>query len=182
MGSTLPAAASLLASAGILFLSLGPVVSHCNRCCFGIRSGLSMVSPQDICSCCQVDPKPSGVAGYEGLERLYDRYRQAGLVVIGFPSGDFGGQELSNNKDIAEFCTNTFNVRFPMVVKTSVRGSTANPVFAALIRESGTSPKWNFYKYLIGRDGRFVKVYSSMTSPDDRGFVQDIERSLKQNP
>lgn len=119
---------------------------------------------------------------YEGLERLYDKYRQAGLVVIGFPSGDFGGQELSNNKDIAEFCTNTFNVRFPMVVKTSVRGSTANPVFAALIRESGTSPKWNFYKYLIGRDGRFVKAYSSMTSPDDRGFVQDIERSLKQNP
>jgi hypothetical protein len=70
MGSTLPAAASLLASAGILFLSLGPVVSHCNPCCFGIRSGLIMVSPQDICSCCQVDPKPSGVAGYEGLERL----------------------------------------------------------------------------------------------------------------
>ena len=119
---------------------------------------------------------------YEGLERLYDRYKQAGLVVIGFPSGDFGGQELSSNKEIAEFCTNTFNVRFPMIAKTSVRGNTANPVFAGLIRESGTTPKWNFYKYLIGRDGRLVKVYSSMTGPDDRSFVQDIERSLKQNP
>ena len=119
---------------------------------------------------------------YEGLERLYDRYRKSGLVVLGFPSGDFGGQELATNKEIAEFCSNTFNVRFPMMVKSSVRGNSANPVFAALIRESGTSPKWNFYKYLIGRDGRFVKVYSSMTEPDDRSFVQDIERSLKQNP
>lgn len=119
---------------------------------------------------------------YEGLERLYDRYRKAGLVIVGFPSGDFGGQELGSNKEIADFCTNTFNVRFPMMVKTSVRGNNANPVFAALIRESGTTPKWNFYKYLIGRDGRLVKVYSSMTEPDDRSFVQDIERSLKQNP
>ncbi len=69
-----------------------------------------------------------------------------------------------------------------MIAKTSVRGNTANPVFAGLIRESGTTPKWNFYKYLLGRDGRLVKVYSSMTGPDDRSFVQDIERSLKQNP
>jgi len=119
---------------------------------------------------------------YEGLERLYDRYRQAGLVIIGFPSGDFGGQELASNKEIAEFCSNTFNVRFPMIAKTSVRGANANPVFAGLIRESGTSPKWNFYKYLLGRDGRLVKVYGSMTGPDDRSFVQDIERSLRQSP
>jgi len=116
---------------------------------------------------------------YEGLEKLYDRYRTAGLVVLGFPSGDFGGQELSTNKEIAEFCSNTFAVRFPMLVKSSVRGKEANPVFAGLIRESGTAPKWNFYKYLIGRDGRLVKVYSSFTAPDEAAFVQDIERSLK---
>jgi len=116
---------------------------------------------------------------YEGLEKLYDRYRNAGLVVLGFPSGDFGGQELSTNKEIAEFCSNTFAVRFPMLVKSSVRGKEANPVFAGLIRESGTAPKWNFYKYLIGRDGRLVKVYSSFTAPDEAAFVQDVERSLK---
>ncbi|NCZ98207.1 MAG: hypothetical protein EBZ03_03285 [Betaproteobacteria bacterium] len=92
------------------------------------------------------------------------------------------GQELASNKEIAEFCSNTFNVRFPMIAKTSVRGANANPVFAGLIRESGTSPKWNFYKYLLGRDGRLVKVYGSMTGPDDRSFVQDIERSLRQSP
>ena len=116
---------------------------------------------------------------YEGLERLYDRYRQAGLVVIGFPSGDFGGQELSNNKDIAEFCTNTFNVRFPMVVKTSVRGSTANPVFAALIRESGTSPKWNFYKYLIGKDGEPVAWFSPLRKPTSKAITKVIEKHLQ---
>lgn len=119
---------------------------------------------------------------YEGLEKLYDRYRGAGLVVLGFPSGDFGGQELGTNKEISEFCNNTFGVRFPMLVKSSVRGKDANPVFAGLIRESGTAPKWNFYKYLIGRDGKFVKAYSSFTAPDEAAFVQDIERSLKKGP
>jgi glutathione peroxidase len=172
-----------------LFPSLEAQASNCPALLNHSLPRLQDEVPQNLCQysgkvvlIVNTASKCGFTSQYEGLERLYDRYRQAGLVIIGFPSGDFGGQELSSNKEIAEFCSNTFNVRFPMIAKTSVRGANANPVFAALIRESGTSPKWNFYKYLLGRDGRLVKVYGSMTGPDDRSFVQDIERSLKQNP
>ncbi|NDB12122.1 MAG: glutathione peroxidase [Betaproteobacteria bacterium] len=175
----------------LLSLSLGST-AHAKFCPPLLNHSLPRLQDESAQNLCQYAGKvvlivntasKCGFTGqYEGLERLYDRYREAGLVVIGFPSGDFGGQELASNKEIAAFCANTFNVRFPMLVKTSVRGDKANPVFAGLIRESGTAPKWNFYKYLLGRDGRLVKVYSSMTEPDDRSFVQDIERSLRQSP
>lgn len=117
---------------------------------------------------------------YAGLEALYSRYKDRGLVVLGFPSNDFGNQEPGAAKEIAEFCNNTYGVKFPMFAKSSVRGSTANPLHKELTALSGTSPKWNFYKYLIARDGRSVSAYSSMTSPDDKEFVQDIERLLSQ--
>ncbi|AWI54864.1 glutathione peroxidase [Aquabacterium olei] len=117
---------------------------------------------------------------YAGLEALYSRYKDRGLVVLGFPSNDFGNQEPGAAKEIAEFCNNTYGVKFPMFAKSSVRGSAANPLHKELIALSGTSPKWNFYKYLIARDGRSVSAYSSMTSPDDKEFVQDIERLLNQ--
>lgn len=117
---------------------------------------------------------------YAGLEALHSRYKDRGLVVLGFPSNDFGNQEPGSAKDIAEFCNNTYGVKFPMFAKSSVRGSAANPLYKELIALSGTSPKWNFYKYLVARDGRTVSAYSSMTSPDDKDFVQDIERLLSQ--
>ncbi len=119
---------------------------------------------------------------YKGLEALYDKYKARGLVVLGFPSNDFGSQEPGSNKDIASFCANTFGVKFPMFAKSSVSGSEANPLYAELIKLSGTRPKWNFYKYLIGRDGKVVEVYSSMTSPDDSGFIKDIEKQLAAKP
>jgi glutathione peroxidase len=115
---------------------------------------------------------------YKGLEALYAKYKDRGLVVLGFPSNDFGNQEPGSGKEIAEFCTNTYGVKFPMFGKTHVRGDEANPLHAELIKLTGTAPKWNFYKYLVGRDGRTVTAYSSMTSPDDREFVQDIEKRL----
>lgn len=114
---------------------------------------------------------------YKGLEALYARYRDRGLVVLGFPSNDFA-QESGSNKDIADFCENTFGVKFPMFTKTAVRGSDANPLFKELAAQTGTSPKWNFYKYLIGRDGRAVAAYGSTTTPDDRGFVKALEQQL----
>jgi glutathione peroxidase len=114
---------------------------------------------------------------YKGLEALDSKYRSRGLVVLGFPSNDFA-QETGTNKEIAEFCENTFGVKFPMFAKSSVRGANANPLFKELAQASGTTPKWNFYKYLIGRDGKVVESYSSMTSPDDRGFVRDVEKQL----
>jgi len=114
---------------------------------------------------------------YRGLEALDRKYRERGLVVLGFPSNDFA-QESGSNKQIAEFCENTFGVKFPMFAKSAVRGADANPLFRELARASGTTPKWNFYKYLIARDGRVVQAWSSMTAPDDLGFVRTVEREL----
>lgn len=115
---------------------------------------------------------------YKGLEALHARYKDRGLVVLGFPSNDFGNQEPGTAKEIAEFCTNTYGVKFPMFAKSSVRGDNANPLFAELSKASGTRPKWNFYKYLVGRNGQVIDSYSSMTSPDDRDLVRDIEKAL----
>src|SRR6478736_1858597 len=109
---------------------------------------------------------------YKGLEALDSKYRSRGLVVLGFPSNDFA-QEAGSNKEIADFCESTFGVKFPMFAKSSVRGPDASPLFKQLAQLSGTTPKWNFYKYLIGRDGKVVDAYSSMTAPDDRAFVRE---------
>ncbi|WP_261802501.1 glutathione peroxidase [Variovorax sp. PAMC28562] len=114
---------------------------------------------------------------YKGLEALDTKYRSRGLVVLGFPSNDFS-QESGSNKEIADFCESTFGVKFPMFSKSSVRGSEANPLFKQLAKISGTTPKWNFYKYLIGRDGKVVDAYSSMTAPEDRSFVRELEKQL----
>lgn len=115
---------------------------------------------------------------YEALEKLHERYSARGLVVLGFPSNDFGNQEPGSNQEIAEFCENTFGVRFPMLAKSSVTGPQANPVFAALIAESGTAPGWNFHKYLLDREGQLVANYSSKTSPLDRSVLRQIDEAL----
>lgn len=117
---------------------------------------------------------------YKGLEELDRKYRDKGLVVLGFPSNDFA-QESGSNKEIADFCESTFGVKFPMFVKSSVRGGDANPLFKELAKQTGTTPKWNFYKYLIARNGKVIDAYSSMTSPDDKAFVQTIENQLRTN-
>ncbi|VWX59533.1 Glutathione peroxidase [Burkholderiales bacterium 8X] len=117
---------------------------------------------------------------YKGLEALDQKYRARGLVVLGFPSNDFS-QEAGSNKEIADFCESTFGVKFPMFAKSSVRGADANPFFRQLAQQTGTTPKWNFYKYLIGRDGKVVDAYSSMTAPDDRAFIRTLEKQLSQN-
>lgn len=116
---------------------------------------------------------------YEGLEQLYARYRDKGLVVLGFPSNDFA-QESGNNQQIAEFCSNTYGVKFPMFAKSSVVGAQASPFFRQLAEATGQKPRWNFYKYLIGRDGKPVASYSSMTSPDSKGLLREVERLLAQ--
>ncbi|MGQ0598133.1 glutathione peroxidase [Aquabacterium sp.] len=115
---------------------------------------------------------------FKGLEALYVKYKDKGLVVLGFPSNDFGSQEPGTAKEIADFCANTYGVKFPMFAKSHVVGDEANPLHAELRKATGTRPKWNFYKYLIGRDGQAVQAYSSMTSPDDRDLIEDIEKQL----
>ena len=114
---------------------------------------------------------------YKGLEALSAKYKERGLVVLGFPSNDFS-QEPDSNAKIADFCENTFGVKFPMFVKTTVRGAEALPLFKQLAEQTGTTPKWNFYKYVISRDGKSIQSYSSMTGPQDKSFVQEIEKQL----
>ena len=115
---------------------------------------------------------------YEGLEALYAKYQAKGLVVLGFPSNDFGQQEPDSNKQIADFCFNTYGVKFPMFSKSVVSGAGRNPLFAQLAQATGTAPKWNFYKYLIDRNGKVVDSYSSLTGPTSRSLIADIERAL----
>ena len=116
---------------------------------------------------------------YKGLEALYSRYKGKGLVVLGFPSNDFGGQEPGSAKEIKDFCDNTFNVKFPMFSKTVVSGNAASPFYKALSQKTGNVPGWNFHKYLIDRKGEQVFSYGSRTEPDDRRLVAQIESLLK---
>lgn len=112
---------------------------------------------------------------YAGLEALHARYKDQGFVVLGFPSNDFA-QERGSNKDIAEFCENTFGVKFPMFTKTVVTGRDAHPFYKRLASEAGASPRWNFYKYLIGKDGKVAGSYGSTASPQDPRLVKQIEQ------
>jgi len=114
---------------------------------------------------------------YEGLEKLYANYTDKGLVVLGFPSNDFS-QEPGNNKEIADFCYNTYGVKFPMFAKSSVKGKEANAMFTALFKVGAKSPAWNFNKYLIDRDGKLVGSYGSTTRPDEKAFVSALEKAL----
>lgn len=114
---------------------------------------------------------------YKGLEALYAKYQGRGLVVLGFPSNDFS-QESGSNKEIAAFCESTFGVKFPMFTKTSVSGKDASPLFKQLADKTGTPPRWNFYKYIISRDGTAVASFNSMTDPTSSKFVAEIEKQL----
>ena len=118
---------------------------------------------------------------YKGLEALYARYQDRGLVVLGFPSNDFGSQEPGSNQEIASFCTSTFGVKFPMFTKTRVStsaGADVNPLYAELRKATGSAPRWNFHKYVIARDGTTVESYSALTAPDDNAFIERIEKLL----
>lgn len=114
---------------------------------------------------------------YEGLEALSARYAARGLVVMGFPSNDFR-QEDSDRKRIADLCFNTYGVKFPMFTAVHVRGAGAHPMFAQLAKATGEAPRWNFNKYLVGRDGRPIAHYGSTTGPDNTSLVAAIEKAL----
>ncbi len=115
---------------------------------------------------------------YKGLEALHAKYKDRGLVVLGFPSNGFGNQEPGSGKEIAEFCANTFGVKFPMFAKSAVRGSDANPLFRQLAADSGRQPLWNFHKYLIARDAGTVSSFASEVDPLDKSFIGAVEKLL----
>lgn len=115
---------------------------------------------------------------YDGLEKLYARLKDKGLVVLGFPSNDFGEQEPGSEKEIADFCRLTYGVQFPMLGKTVVKGKGANPFYKRLGEITGSSPRWNFHKYLINRDATQVLAFGSMTKPEDRELLDKINEFL----
>lgn len=115
---------------------------------------------------------------YDGLESLYQEFGADGLVVLGFPSNDFMGQEPGTEEQIQEFCRLTYKIKFPMFEKVSVKGENAHPFFVALADEAGTYPTWNFHKFLIGRDGNLIAEFSPRTQPDDERVVAEIKAAL----
>jgi glutathione peroxidase len=117
---------------------------------------------------------------YEGLEALHQRYHGRGLSVLGFPSNDFLGQEPGSEEQIAQFCTLTYGVRFPMFEKVVVKGAGATGLYRDLTAATGVAPGWNFHKYLIGRDGRVLAQFPSKVRPDDPALTSAIERALAQ--
>jgi len=114
---------------------------------------------------------------FKGLEALHQAYKDKGLKVIGFPSNDFY-QEAGEEGKTAEVCFINYGVSFDMFSPLSVRGDQAHPIFRELTRQSGTAPKWNFYKYVINRDGQVTASFPSMTTPDDEQLRQAIEAVL----
>ena len=114
---------------------------------------------------------------YASLQDLYEKYKDDGLVVIGVPSRDFM-QEYSDETDVAEFCSTEYGVKFPMLATSKVRGKKANPLYKKLIKESGVSPKWNFNKYLISKEGKVVSTYGSKVKPDSLELINEIEKLL----
>ena len=115
---------------------------------------------------------------YEGLEKLYQEYGSDGLVVLGFPSNDFFGQEPGTEQEIQEFCRLTYSIKFPMFEKITVKEGDAHPFFEQLAQEAGTYPTWNFHKFLIGRDGEVIAEFSPRTKPYDDKLVAKIEAAL----
>ena len=114
---------------------------------------------------------------YQGLEALYEKYRDRGFSVLGFPSNDFF-QEPKGEKKVLEFCRLTYNVKFPMFEKSRVAKRHAEPLFHALAEEAGQYPKWNFYKYLLSRDGKVTASYSSLVKPESETLIRAIESLL----
>jgi len=114
---------------------------------------------------------------YAGLEGLWRHYRDRGLVVLGFPSNDFGGQEPGGEAEIKTFCSTMFKVSFPMYSKVHVMGDEQSPVYRFLTADYG-EPKWNFHKYLVGRDGKVIKAFPTAIAPEDPSLRAAVEAAL----
>jgi glutathione peroxidase len=115
---------------------------------------------------------------YEGLEKLYEEYVDDGLVVLGFPSNDFLGQEPGTEEQIQEFCRLTYSIKFPMFEKVAVKEGDAHPFFEQLAAVAGTYPTWNFHKYLIGRDGQLISEFSPRTQPYNVELLSSIKEAI----
>lgn len=118
---------------------------------------------------------------YAGLEQLYRKHKDAGLVVLGFPCNQFGGQEPGAPDQIAKFCKDTYDVSFPMFEKLDVKGDSQHPLYKSLLAPGSAAAgeiKWNFEKILIGRDGKVIKRYPSGVKPDDKDLGESIGKAM----
>jgi glutathione peroxidase len=118
---------------------------------------------------------------YEGLEKLHRKYQAKGLRVLGVPSNDFGAQEPGTNEEIKSFCSSKYDVTFPLLDKIHVKGPEQHPLYASLTGKDSPAPgdvKWNFTKFLIGRDGKLIQRFDSKVAPDSPELVQAIEAAL----
>ena len=181
---TLASGAALLAPHALAATPPTPVAAACSGL---LQQDLLRLQDEKPQSLCQYRGKVVVVVNtasfcgftsqYQGLEALHTKYKDRGLVVLGFPSNDFS-QESGSNKEIAAFCESTFGVKFPMFTKTHVRGKDASPLFRQLADKTGTAPSWNFYKYVIARDGASVVSFNSATEPTSQKFITEIEKQL----
>lgn len=168
----LASAGSALAGGGLLDHSFRPLAGkapvHLGKAYAG-----KVVLVVNTASKCGYTPQ------FEALEATHRKYQRQGFAVLGFPSGDFMAQEFEDEKQIQQFCTLTYGVKFPMFEKVHVIGAQATPLYRALSQAAGEAPKWNFHKYLLGRDGQLVASYGSKTEPDDAVVIAAIEQALK---
>ncbi|MBC3766420.1 glutathione peroxidase [Neptunicella marina] len=117
---------------------------------------------------------------FKGLEALYAKYKDQGFSILGFPSHDFN-QEDDDEGKTAELCKLTYGVKFPMFEPMSVKGEDADPMYRILAKQAGSEPSWNFYKYLVGADGKVIQAFGSRTKPQDEDFISVLEANLKKS-
>lgn len=117
---------------------------------------------------------------YTGLEALYEKYKDEGFVIVGVPANNFGAQEPGTNEEIKTFCSRKYNVSFPMMAKVSVRGEDITPLYKYLTAAKGGDVKWNFTKFLIGKDGQVTDRFESAIPPDEPVLTTAVENALKQ--
>jgi glutathione peroxidase len=178
---------AFIAAATLVSVSANPTIGAESPCPTVLNHKLVSLQNEPI-SLCQFGGKVLLVVNtasecgytpqYEGLEKLYRRYRDKGFAVLGFPANDFGGQEPGSNQEIAQFCRLNYGVSFPMFAKTSVLGGKANPLYRALATQTGKPPRWNFHKYLLDRSGQPVAVFESAVEPEDSRITSQIEKLL----
>ena len=178
---------ALLLAAQLLFVAPAPVIAADSPCPPMLNHKFSNLMDEPI-SLCQFSGKVLLIVNtasecgytpqYDGLEKLYRRYRAQGLAVLGFPANDFGGQEPGSNKEIAQFCRVNYGITFPVFAKTPVVGANANPLFKELAAKTGKPPRWNFHKYLLDRTGQPVAVFESAVEPEDRQVTSQIDKLL----
>lgn len=114
----------------------------------------------------------------DGLEALYRKYKDRGLVVLGFPSNDYGSQEPGSEKQIQKFCRLTYGVEFPMFEKAHAAKTNADPIYRTLGDMAGEYPQWNFHKFVLDRQGRLIASYNSRVEPQSKTMIETIERLL----